>query len=179
MLTSYNGFKLFLVHCLLICFQQTIKRLNRVQIYLKIAIGTIWRAIQISSPNLVSIRLLTVSYSTLNILKFFLKMASGFNLESCPNQLSKFGYYQTTDRLQTDFGQSFDRLTLNPITDTKKFVGDDNRSQFGELSKSALQIWRVIQISSPNLVTIRLLKDSSQTPNGLWRHTYIKPQNSL
>ena len=99
---------------------------------------------------------------------FLLKIASGF----CPNQLSKFGYYQTTDRLQTDFGQSFDRLTLNPITDTKKFVGDDNRSQFGELSKSALQIWRAVQISSQ-------IFGYYQTPNRpIQQRTPDRPQQS-
>ena len=125
----------------------------------------------------------------------------GFNLESCPNQLSKLGYHQTLDRLLTDSWQTpdwlltdsqqtWDRLTLNPTTDSKKFVEDDTRSQFGELSKSALQIWRAFQISSLNLVTIRLSKEFSQMPNGLlidtqqapesffWQ-TYIKPQNSL
>ena len=43
-------------------------------------------------------------------------------------------------------------------------------SQFGELSKSALQIWRAFQISSPNLDTILMdsgvffLTDIHQTP---------------
>ena len=34
------------------------------------------------------------------------------------------------------------------------------RSEFGELFKSALQIWRAFQISSPNLVAISLPKNS-------------------
>ena len=98
----------------------------------------IWRAFQISSPNLVTIRLLT-------------------------------DYWQTPDILLTDSQQTSDRLTLNPTVDPKKFVGNDSRSQFGELSKSALQIWRTFQISSPNLVPIRLLTDSWQTPDRPWQ----------
>ena len=67
--------------------------------------------------------------------------------------------------LLTDSQQTTDRLTLNPTTDSKKFVGDDIRSQFGELFKSALQIWRALHISFPNLVTIRLLTDYWLTPD--------------
>ena len=84
---------------------------------------SIWRAVPISSPTLVTMGLLT------------------------------------------DSQQTTDRLTLNPTTDSKKFVGDDIRSQFGELFKSALQIWRALHISFPNLVTIRLLTDYWLTPD--------------
>ena len=90
----------------------------------------IWRAFQISSPNLVTIMLMT----------------------DC---------WLTPDLLLTDSQQTSDRLTLNQ---TVKFVGNDAMSQFGELSKSALQIWRAFQISSPNFVTVELLTDSCQTP---------------
>jgi hypothetical protein len=44
----------------------------------------IWRAFQISSPNLVTISLPKII------------------LTDCPNQLSKFGYHQTPDSLLTD-----------------------------------------------------------------------------
>ena len=38
---------------------------------------------------------------------------------------------------------------VDDTTDSKKFVGDDIRSQFGELFKPALQIWRAFQIWLP------------------------------
>ena len=59
----------------------------------------------------------------------------------------------------------------------------DTTSQFGELLKSALQIWRAFQISSPNFVTITLpkivLTDWHQTPKqsmrfmGWWHQVSI------
>ena len=141
---------------------------------------TIWRSIQISSPNLVSIRLLTDYWLTPNIqlthikqtLRIFLEMTLDLNLESCPNQLSKFGelfksalqiwlpfhswltpgWLLTSIRstefthlsstwsphyswLTLDWLPTSNRLTLNPTKDSKKFVVDDTRSQFGVLSK--------------------------------------------
>ena len=71
------------------------------------------------------------------------------NLESCSNQLSKFGYHQTSDRLLTKSQQTSSRLKLNPATE----IVVNTRSQFGELFKSALQIW--------------LPSDSRQTSDGL------------
>ena len=68
-----------------------------------------WKAVWISSPNLVTIRLLDRLLTDSR---------------------------QTTDILLTDSEQTFDSLTLNPETE----IGDDTRSQFGELFKSALQI---------------------------------------
>ena len=95
------------------------------------------------------------------------------NLESLPDQLSKFGYHQTPDRLLTDslLTPNFQQTQLNPATDSKKFVADDTGSQFGELSnqlskfgelnKSALQIWLLLDSQkSPS----RLLKEAHQTP---------------
>ena len=55
----------------------------------------------------------------------------------------------TPDWLPTDFGQAYIKQQI--------FFGDDTRSQFGELSKSALQIWRAFQMNSPNLVNIKQL----------------------
>ena len=94
---------------------------------------SIWRAVPISSPTLVTMGLLT------------------------------------------DSQQTTDRLTLNPTTDSKKFVGDDIRSQFGELFKSALQIWRALHISFPNLVSIRLLTDYWLTPDILLTDSWLPP----
>ena len=88
------------------------------------------------------------------------EMIPGFNLESCPIQLSKFGepselalqiwlpwdfqIFQTPNRLLTP-----DRGTSNPKTVSKKDF--EWWHQFS--------IWRAVQISSPNLVTDRLLTD--------------------
>ena len=93
---------------------------------------SIWRAAQISSPN----------------------------LESFPSQLSKFGYHQTPDRLLSDTWhtsdwlladsqQTSDGLTLNPIAEicwrwhqvSILESCPDQLSKFGELSKSAFQFW--------------------------------------
>ena len=45
-------------------------------------------------------------------------------------------------RLLTDsrLTPNFKKLALKPTRDSKKFVGGNTRSQFGELSQSALQI---------------------------------------
>jgi hypothetical protein len=122
-------------------------------------------------------------------------MTPGFKLESCPNQLSKFGYRQTPDRLLTDSWHTPDLLQ----TDSTKSVGDDTRSQFGELSKSALQIWRAVQFGyyqTPNRhpdmntwrtpygpltdsdrpLTIWLLSDSQKSPH---RHPMDSTPNRL
>ena len=79
------------------------------------------------------------------------------NLESCNNELSKFGAHlgeatyrnnlDTPDCLLTDSWLTPDRL----LKDSKKSI---LRSQFGELSQWALQIWRAISMSSPNLKLI-------------------------
>ena len=116
-----------------------------------------------------------------------LKMTPGLNLESCLNQLSKFGYHQTPDILLTYSQQTSDRLTLNPATE----IGDNTRSQvgelfksafqmesclnqlskFGELSKSALQILflsvKIVLTDSwltPNRLQVWFLTDLHQTP---------------
>ena len=44
----------------------------------------------------------------------------------------QFSYHQTLDRVLTD--SQLIRLASNPTADPKKFVGDDPRSQFGEVS---------------------------------------------
>ena len=114
---------------------------------------SIWRAVQISSSN----------------------------SESFPNQLSEFGYHQTPDWLLTDSWhtsewiltdkqQTSDRLTLNP---TAEICLRWHQSQFGELPKSALQIWRAFQVSSPNLVTIRPLTDYFLTPDILLTDSWL------
>jgi hypothetical protein len=79
------------------------------------------------------------------------------NLESCNNELSKFGAHlgeatyrnnlDNPDCLLTDSWLTPDRL----LKDSKKSI---LRSQFGELSQWALQIWRAISMSSPNLKLI-------------------------
>ena len=127
-----------------------------------------------NSPNLVTIRLLTDCWLTPDWLLTYswltLVIATGNNLESYPNQLSKFGYHQTPDRLLTDSWHTPDWLPAHfgqTRLKQERFVGDDTRSQFGELCKSALQIWRAFQTSSPNLVTIRLLTDYWLTPDTL------------
>ena len=84
------------------------------------------------------------------------------NLESFSNQLSKFGYCQTHKRvltdswLPTDSGSlTPDRLASNPQTVSMKFIGWWHQ----------VPIWRAVQISSPILVTNRLLM------NGPWQAT--------
>ena len=93
-----------------------------------------------SSPNLVTIRLLTDFWRT-------------------PDELLT-DYWHTPEWLPTDFQQTH----INPARE----FWDDTRSQFGELFKSALQIWRAFYYSSPNFVTITLpkivLTDWHQTP---------------
>ena len=108
--------------------------------------------IQISSPNLVSIRLLSDSRQTLD----------GLLMDS----------WQTPDGLLTDSWQTPDRF----LTDSQQtHIKPQNRlrnlescpnqlSNFGELSKSALQIWLP---SNSWQTTDRLLKDSWLTPNRL------------
>ena len=122
----------------------------------------IWRAFQMNSPNLVTIRLLTDCWLTPDWLLTYswltLVIATGHNLESYPNQFSKFGYHQTPDWLLT-YSWLTPIILWTDLLKQQRFVGDDTRSQFGELSKSALQIWRAVQTSSPNLVIIRLLSD--------------------
>ena len=99
----------------------------------------------------------------------------GLNLESCSNQVSKFGKLSRSAlnlviiRLLTD--SQLQQKEKNLKTDSKKFVGDDTRSQFGELSKSALQIWKVPnQLSKSGYYQTpkRVQADSQQTPD---RHT--------
>ena len=88
---------------------------------------SIWRAVQISSPN----------------------------LESFPNQLSKFGYHQTTDRPLTDSWHTSDRLQTyfvktNIKPNSRNFFVMmtlclnlesclNKLSKFGKVSKSALR----------------------------------------
>ena len=123
-----------------------------------------------NSPNLVTIRLLTDCWLTPDWLLTYswltLVIATGHNLESYPNQFSKFGYHQTPDWLLT-YSWLTPIILWTDLLKQQRFVGDDTRSQFGELSKSALQIWRAVQTSSPNLVTIRLLTDYWLTPDTL------------
>ena len=97
-----------------------------------------------------------------------MEMTPGLNLESCPNQLSKFGYHQTPDRLLTDSQQTFDRLTLNLAT------------EIGELLESALQIWLPSDswptadwlMTDSWLTPDWLRTDSGLTPNILWTDSY-------
>ena len=95
-----------------------------------------------------------------------LEMTPGLNLESHPNQLSKFGELSksalqiwlpsclTPDWLPTD----------SHWTKQQKFDGDDTRSQFWELLKSALQIWLP---STSWQATDWVLTCSCLTPNRL------------
>ena len=85
-------------------------------------------------------------------------MTPVLNLERCPNQLSNFGelsksalqiwlpsdFWQTTDRLMTDSQHKPDWLPTDSYSLQIQllFVGLDTSSQFGEVSKSALQFWR-------------------------------------
>ena len=91
---------------------------------------SIWRAVQISSPN----------------------------LESFQNQLSNFGYHQTSDRLLTDCWHTPDWLPID-------FRQTHSRNLF-EMT------------SGLNLVTIRLPKLSLQTPNGLLTDTQQTPESN-
>ena len=59
------------------------------------------------------------------------------------------------------------RLDLGTDTESK-FIGDSNRSQFGELSKSALQIW----LPSGSWQTTDWLLTDWLTPNRLWTDSH-------
>ena len=80
--------------------------------------------------------------------------------------------WQTSDRLLTDFWLTPDwlptsnRLTLNPTVDSKK-----NWWRW-----QLVPIWRAFQISSPNLVTVRLLTDYWQTPDWLLTDSWMTPE---
>ena len=103
-------------------FQQTLRN-----VFLRWHQVSIWRAVQISSPN----------------------------LESFPNQLSKFGYHQTTDRPLTDSWHTSDRLQTyfvktNIKPNSRNFFVMmtlclnlesclNKLSKFGKVSKSALR----------------------------------------
>ena len=79
--------------------------------------------------------------------------SSGLHLESCSNQLSKLGYYQTPKIPLTDPQPIF----LKNIGHSLSYV----IGQLGSLGvlHNQVSIWRAVQISSPNLVTISLLTD--------------------
>ena len=134
----------------------------------------IWTALQIETWCQYPINLIDSHWTLKQTLRNLLEMTLGLNLESYPNQHSNL----ITSRLLTDswLTPNFKRLALNPTTDSKKFVGDETRSQFGELSKSALQIWRAFQISSP----IWFPSDSWLTPDWLpTSKTCFKANNRL
>ena len=79
----------------------------------------------------------------------FLEMTPGLNLESCPNQLSKFGELSKSAFqiwLLSDSQKTLSRLSKTVSTKV-----------FGWWHQ--FSIWRAVQISSPNLVTNRLLID--------------------
>jgi hypothetical protein len=121
-------------------------------------------------------------------------MTSGFNLESCSNQLSKLvtskilkDFWLTLDWLLTDSWPNPEglltnswqtpdcpqltpnRLTLNPTTYQQN---PDIRFQFGELFKSALQIGYLQNQK-------RLLTDSWRTPDGLLTDSWRTPDGLL
>ena len=96
------------------------------------------------------------------------------NLESCNNELSKFGAHlgeatyrnnlDNPDCLLTDSWLTPDRL----LKDSKKSI---LRSQFGELSQWALQIWRAISMSSPNLkLILKVHLGKPGPPHGPHKH---------
>ena len=109
--------------------------------------------IQISSPNLVSIRLLSDSRQTLDgLLMDSWQTPDGLLTDS----------WQTPDRFLTDSQQTH----IKPKNRLRNLESCPNQlSNFGELSKSALQF------------TIRLLTDSWLTPN--FRQTHYTQQQTL
>ena len=72
-----------------------------------------------------------------------LEMTLGFNLESCPNQLWLLSDFQKTSDAQKtiDFLMEVHQA---PKLSLRKILDDDTNFQFGELSRSALQIWLLI-----------------------------------
>ena len=105
------------------------------------------------------------------------------NLESCPNQLSKFGYHQTTDSLLTDSWDSWlspdwhltdfwlttDWLLTDFWLSPDWFPFDFWQTHIKPSNRDwrwhRVPIWRAVWISSPNLVTIRRQRDYRQTPD--------------
>ena len=98
-------------------------------------------------------------------------MTRGLNLESCLNQLSKFGYHQTPARLLSDSWQTLDRLLTYSLYIPDWLLTDSQYTHIkytlrNKWSCNQVSIWRAVQISSPNLVTVR------PTPNPateIWR----------
>ena len=118
---------------------------------------SIWRAVLISSPNLITkssdrlLRLLTDSWLTSDQLLTDSWMIPDWVL---------IDFWLTPDW----FSKTSDRLKLNPETE----IGDDTGSQFGELYESALQIWLTSETcQTPD----RLLTDTWQTLTYSWHNT--------
>ena len=75
--------------------------------------------------------------------------------------------------ISQNFVSFLECMHFNPTTDSKKFVGNDTRSQVGEPYKSALQLW---VLSDTQKIPSRLQTDlGSLTPN---RHTSNPPKVS-